>query len=465
METGAIALADADAERGVQANMLFRPMSTTQTSPPRREQIAVPQVAVAQLGARNHYATPIVLARHGMLARFYTDIYAGSRWRAMLRMASKVLPRAGSKRLLARFTPDLPADAIIAFTAFGADYQWRCLRARSEREQLRAFLWAGRRFCELVLQHGLGQATAVYGFSSAALELLQEARRHGRLGILDHAIFPILFDRRQMAEQQRRYAAWSPERPQEPDEPTRAYAQRQREECNAADLIICISNYVRAAIASEGGPAEKTLVIPLGVPSQFFAGLAKPKRAGALRVLLVGNDAVRKGLPDLVHAVRLLASSQVQVRAVGSMRMTRYGTQEASRTVELWGPVSRPEMAEHYAWADVFVLPTVGDTFAQVILEAMAAGVPAIVTPCSGGPDVIRDAVDGFLVPINAPEAIAAKLDLLAGDRERLHAMSENARQRAREFTFERLGERLVSAIRDAHHAVAAHVEGKVTAR
>jgi glycosyltransferase involved in cell wall biosynthesis len=155
-------------------------------------------------------------------------------------------------------------------------------------------------------------------------------------------------------------------------------------------------------------------------------------------------------LPDLVEGVRLLASSQVEVRAIGDLRLTPHGEQEARRTVQLCGSVPRSQMAEHYAWADVFVLPTVGDTFGLVLLEAMAAGLPVIVTPRSAGPDILRDGTDGFLVPVNQSAEIAAALDLLASDRGRLRAMSENARRRAGEFTLEHFGRRLVAAIRTA---------------
>jgi len=76
---------------------------------------------------------------------------------------------------------------------------------------------------------------------------------------------------------------------------------------------------------------------------------------------------------------------------------------------------------------------------------AMACGVPVITTPNCGA--VVRDGVDGFIVPIRDAAAIADKVELLLSDRALRARMGENARARAREFTWERYGERLLGAL------------------
>ena len=93
----------------------------------------------------------------------------------------------------------------------------------------------------------------------------------------------------------------------------------------------------------------------------------------------------------------------------------------------------------------MFVLPTLCDSFALVQLEAMACGVPVITTPNCGS--VVRDGVDGFIVPIRDADAIADKVELLLTDRALRQRMGRNARARAREFTWGRYGERLLGAL------------------
>jgi glycosyltransferase involved in cell wall biosynthesis len=113
--------------------------------------------------------------------------------------------------------------------------------------------------------------------------------------------------------------------------------------------------------------------------------------------------------------------------------------------LDLVGSVPRPEMARHYAWADVFVLPSLCEGSATACYEAMAAGLPVVATPNAGS--VVCDGADGFIVPIRDVGALVARLALLAGDRERLREMSERARRRAAAFTLERYGERLLKAL------------------
>jgi len=102
-------------------------------------------------------------------------------------------------------------------------------------------------------------------------------------------------------------------------------------------------------------------------------------------------------------------------------------------------------MRRHYSWADVFLLPSLCEGSATVCYEALAAGLPVITTPNAGS--VVRDGVDGFIVPIRDAEAIAEKLDLLAKDRDLLAAMSANAVARSREFTLAKYSERLVATL------------------
>jgi glycosyltransferase involved in cell wall biosynthesis len=93
----------------------------------------------------------------------------------------------------------------------------------------------------------------------------------------------------------------------------------------------------------------------------------------------------------------------------------------------------------------VFLLASICEGSATVCYEALAAGLPVVTTPNAGS--VIRDGIDGFIVPIRDGPAIAGRLRLLAGDRERLSWMSANATARSREFTVEKYGDRLVGAI------------------
>ena len=103
-------------------------------------------------------------------------------------------------------------------------------------------------------------------------------------------------------------------------------------------------------------------------------------------------------------------------------------------------------MTEHYQWGDVFVLPSVCEGSATVIYEALGHGLPVITTPNAGS--VVRDGLDGFIVPIRDAAAIVRCLDRLASDGELWREMSRNARQRSLQFTLRSYQERLLQVLR-----------------
>ena len=103
------------------------------------------------------------------------------------------------------------------------------------------------------------------------------------------------------------------------------------------------------------------------------------------------------------------------------------------------------DLLRHFEWADVFCLPTLSEGSATVTYEALASGVPVICTPNAGS--VVREGIDGFLVPIRDAEGIAERLASLEANRQMLAEMANSARQRANEYSWQSYGERLVRAL------------------
>ncbi len=102
-------------------------------------------------------------------------------------------------------------------------------------------------------------------------------------------------------------------------------------------------------------------------------------------------------------------------------------------------------MRSHYEWADVFVLPTISEGSANVCYEALNAGLPVVTTTNAGS--VVRDSVDGFVVPIRDVEMLRSRLVRLACDIELRQSMSEAAVQRSTEYTWSRYADRLLSVV------------------
>jgi glycosyltransferase involved in cell wall biosynthesis len=108
--------------------------------------------------------------------------------------------------------------------------------------------------------------------------------------------------------------------------------------------------------------------------------------------------------------------------------------------------VPRAQIHEEFQRADVFVLPSLAEGSAEVTYEAMAARLPIVTTAAAGS--VARDGVEGQIVAERDSAALATAIDEIVQNREVRERMAGAARQRARDYTWERYGERLVAALR-----------------
>jgi glycosyltransferase involved in cell wall biosynthesis len=394
--------------------------------------------AVCQLGARMHYAVPRILHEHGMLERLYTDLCAAKGWpRAFARLPRRIRPRAVA-RLIARVPANVPASRIACLETFGLAYACRRAAVRTASDYTAVHLWAGRRFCERVIHQGLHGASGVYAFNSAALELLQHARRNGLAGVLEQTLAPAEIEDRILREEHERFPHWEPAQDLHRPE----FIVRERAEWDAAGTILCGSEFVRSGIAQCGGPAGRCVVVPYGVDRQTPPAVRLAH--DPIRVLTAGAVCLRKGAPYLLEAAKLLGG-RAQFRFTGPIAVSAEAAHALARHIHMTGPVPRSEMTRHYEWADVFLLPTLCEGSATVCYEALAAGLPVITTPNAGSP--IRDGIDGFLVPLRDPQAIAECIDRLLADPALLPELSSNAIERARDFTVARYAARLIAAL------------------
>jgi glycosyltransferase involved in cell wall biosynthesis len=409
---------------------------------------------VAQLGARMHYAVPRILHSAGMLEALCTDVCAGRWAEPLCRLPAGLLP-AGIERLAGRVPSGLPRRRIRTFPLFGLGYAARRAAARTPAAMTAVHLWAGSAFCDAIVREGLGKAGAVYTFNSAGLGLLNHARELGLATVVEQTIAPAPIGDALLAEEREAFPDWQPALA--PNRYRAAFQAREAGEWESADLVVCGSEFVRDGIRRCGGPADRTVVVPYGV-DRSVPPVVRSLSRRPLRVVTVGAAGLRKGTPYLLEAARML-KGKATFRLVGSIGISSAAARRLEEFVELTGPLARAAIAGQLAWADVLLLPSICEGSATVCYEALAAGLPVITTPNAGS--VIRHGIDGFIVPIRDAGAIASAIDAIRGTPSLLFDLSRNAALRAREFTVERYGARLLEALSPVREpAVALALEG-----
>ena len=145
-------------------------------------------------------------------------------------------------------------------------------------------------------------------------------------------------------------------------------------------------------------------------------------------ILAIGQFIPRKGFDVLLHAAKQL-DANTGIYIVGGEATPEYLTmrQELGLTnVHFLGFKPREQLADYYQAADVFTLPTREDIWGLVVGEAMAYGLPVVTTDrCVAGLELVEDGVNGYVVPVDDPEALGEKIAaVLASDREKMGTAS-----------------------------------------
>lgn len=403
-------------------------------------------VAVAQLGARMHYAVPRILQEAGLLDRLFTDVCAVKGWPSLLRrLVARDLQPQELRRLLGRVPEGVPPSRITAFTAFGLEYALRLRRARNTSESTATYLWGGERFNALVVGHGLGKARVLYGYNGASSGLFEEGRRRGLKLILEQTIAPYEVEARILSRDDSLQAGW---RQASAEGDAAGLIAREEREWALADMILCGSDFVREGVVSCGASPAKCVVVPYGVDLRRYHSLAgqSERREEHFKVLFMGGVGLRKGVPYLFEAMGKLAGLPIRCRVVGPF-LVQEGFLRAQNppNVELVGPVPRDGAVEEYRRADAFCLPSLCEGSATVTYEALAAGLPVITTANSGS--IVRDGVEGLIVPAQDASALASAIERLYRDRPLRLQMSGAALQRSDYGSFAAYSRRLLAAV------------------
>jgi glycosyltransferase involved in cell wall biosynthesis len=215
--------------------------------------------------------------------------------------------------------------------------------------------------------------------------------------------------------------------------------------------ILTIWRHSRGLIANSAGLAELTRqtwpdaavhVVPNGVDTD---AIRPPNRchtapATPLRVLCVGRLVRQKGFEFVLEALsRARAPSLLRIVGDGPLRArlaSRIAALGLEDRVDLVGWVDRADLPAYYQWADVLCLPSFEEGMPNVVLEAMAAGLPVIASDVYGIRDLVEPGNTGCLIPPADPAAIACAVERFAAEPALVSCMGDQARAASMRFAW-----------------------------
>lgn len=248
-------------------------------------------------------------------------------------------------------------------------------------EHLHSNSWFDRRAARWLRTR---RAKVFVGAESCALECLRQAGRMGMKRMLDCPGVPS-----ETLDAEARRAAESFDVKTAPSSNSPAMLERKKLELEAADVVLCCSPFQRDQLMALNPTIRRAEVIPLWTDVEFWSAVAGERTFSGggepLQVLYAGAVSLRKGVPYLLQAVEPLAT-EVSLTLVGGVSPEMESILKRFRRHRHLPYVPRWDLRELYRTHDLLVMPTLGDSFGFVSVEAMASGMPVIVSRNAGAP-------------------------------------------------------------------------------
>jgi glycosyltransferase involved in cell wall biosynthesis len=199
-------------------------------------------------------------------------------------------------------------------------------------------------------------------------------------------------------------------------------------EFNHSDYIFLCSNYVKETFLSQGYDSRKLVVNNFGVDLRDFKKIKKEDEK--FRIIYCGGIKVSKGVHYLLKAFNELNLKDTELWLIGA----GYPNKDLDSVIKTMdinfdnvyfkGAHPQKQLYKLFSQGSIFCFPSLSDGFGLVVSQAMACGLPVIVTENTGAKDIVNDN-NGFIVPIKNIEALKDKILMLYSDNDLLSNMSK----------------------------------------
>jgi len=304
-----------------------------------------------------------------------------------------------------------------------------------------------RRFQEQIPRRLIQGADVVIGFDTSSWILIERCKRLGKPFVLDASIAHPTAKLAVFEQLRQRYPIWEQQLHAKPAQ----YLALELAEMASATHIVAASSFTRGTYLQHGVDAKKISVNPYGTDLNFFRSkweTASPASSNGLRFFFFGGLTARKGFPGLCRVWELFVHQYPHCTLVAAGFNHPPTGFALPPGVELVGAIHPDDRIKWFHAADVFVFPSFFEGFAQVVIEAMACGLPVITTTATAGYDVMpADETAGFVLPPGDDEALMRALVYFAQHPNAVEAMGRAARLAVESFTWEAYGLRWQSIL------------------
>lgn len=285
---------------------------------------------------------------------------------------------------------------------------------------------------ELMAVRKIDNPDIFVGWSGTSLKSIRKANSQGCVTVVERGSAHIEYQRDVLEDNFLGYSDISERK-----------IRKEKKEYDEADYIAVPSEFAKKTFIQKGISEEKIVKASLGADIEELH--PKKTRGKDIDFLYVGTNNIRKGLIYLLRAwgETEFSDSELFIRASLEENAKDVYLHEKGKNVTFIEDYVE-NLNDLYHKADVLILPSLEDGFARVVTEAMACGLPVIVSENTGAKELVEDGENGFIIPIKDEEAINNKIRFFRENPEEVERMAKNARKTAERYTWDRYGDKIV---------------------
>lgn len=409
------------------------------------------KVILAHVSKQHSFQTAIALKRQGLLYKYITTVYDGPS--SLTTRLKGVLKGDALKKASTRSCPELADKDVLQFyelLGLLRIYIGRFKFLKFLKFDLLVMTLFSKKVARYAIKENVDAIIVYDGLTSKYLDLIKK-KAPGIKVIMEVTIMARPYMKTVFEKDME---LWHHDHLKKEEQFLwdRKYLDIIQNDFKNTDYFFVPSEAVNNSLLYCGVPAEKIIKIPYGVAVEQFAYSQKRKDSKPLKLLFVGNLSYRKGLHHLLDVVASnFSADEVVLDLAGGYDPEGefYKKYSGSGNINFLGFVTRDIITKRFQESDVFVMPTLAEGLALVILEALATGTPVICTEYAGGNDAITDYENGIVCKASDRESFLSAVKWMLQNQDRIPRMSEAARASAMKYTWENYYGNIGSGVSD----------------
>lgn len=389
------------------------------------------KILLAHPGRQHSFKVASELKKNGMLFKYITTVY-DKESSMMMKLSKLFISGDNLKRAHGRKNSDLSDEDIVQYCEFGGFVE--ILLARYDKKRKLYNWWQehnsdrfGKKVAKFAIKNKV-DAVILYDTNALKAFSILEKECPSILRIMDvsaanRIYMKTIYERDfsccpQFADKLKneRSFLWK-----------QKTIQRLEDEIRKTQYFLVPSKFVKESLMFSGINDNQIAICPYGANFSTLEPKKYIKQDGPIEAVYVGNVTEMKGIYYLLEAASGIDRNVVHLTVVGAYDNSDEKLSPYMEQITFMGRVAHERVLEILKRSDIFVFPSLGEGLSLSVLEALACGLPCIVTKNSGANDAIIEGKNGFVVDIQNSSALQQKMLWFASHREFIPEMSADA--------------------------------------